>query len=441
MTHAGALLHNLSATTVQTALITGFQLLSVPVFLHYWGVVLYGEWIALNVLVAYFQVADLGLNTATANSLTFCWQKKDQHRFNALLTNNLIFICAAFGVLFFVVAALSVVGALSALFRFEVLTPDVMHAGLFLLLAQVFVGTLNNLLNGVYRAGGRFARGTMIDNVIRSGEYSVLLGGVVTGLTIPAILLLGLIVKVVGLSAKFIDARRMQAFSIRPGYYSATELRAMLSPALSFALFPVSSAVALQGPVLLLNALMGGAAVVLFTTTRMLVNFGRAAIEVLHRSAWPEVSLAYARNDLKATRWLHRRVVVWSLALALGTSIMMVVLGGQVYEVWTNGAVPYSAPLTYALLATLMSNTLWSSSGIVLQATNNHIRLSVLYFGAAIACVLLSFVILRLTEQLVYLPLALLASDIMMAAYVLRRALMLTSDSYADFAANFGSRS
>jgi hypothetical protein len=49
-----------------------FQLLSVPVFLQYWGVNLYGEWLALISLTAYFQMTDIGLNTATANSFTFC---------------------------------------------------------------------------------------------------------------------------------------------------------------------------------------------------------------------------------------------------------------------------------------------------------------------------------------------------------------------------------
>lgn len=441
MKYTGVLLRNLSATTTQTGLITGYQFLSVPVFLHYWGVALYGEWIALNVLVAYFQVADLGLNTATANSLTFCWQKKDQHRFNVLLTNNVIFICAAFGVLFVLMGVLAYLGAFTALFGFEVITQHVMHAALYLLFAQVFIGTLNNLLNGVYRAQGLFARGTMIDNIIRVGEYAVLLGGVVAGIDIPTILLMGVLVKILGLAGKYRDARRAHAFVIVARYFSAAELRQMWSPALSFALFPVSSAISMQGPVLLVNGLMGGGAVVLFTTTRMLINFGRALIEVLHRSVWPEVSLAYAKHDTQAMRWLHRKVVVWALAIALGTSLFMVLFGSQVYEIWTGRNVMYAPALAYALLTTLMSNTLWSSSGIILQATNNHMRLSVVYLGASIACVLFSFAILRLTADLAYVPLALLITDTVMVIYVVHRAMALTRDSYAGFAASyFGSR-
>lgn len=432
MKNLSTVTRNISANTITAGIMALFQVLSVPIFLQYWGVRLYGEWITLNTLTAYFQIADIGLNTATANSLTFCYERKELHKFNSLLSNNVIFITVAFLVLFLLLVGLIELEFFATLFRFELMTPAVINACLLLLFAQVFVGTLNNVLNGIYRATGGFARGIMVDNAIRISEYTVLLSGVAARLSLPTILVLGLAVKIAGLVLKYLDSRRLHKFDIRPSYFSYDELRRMWAPSVSFFLFPISNAIALQGPVLLVNAFLGTTAVVVFSTTRALVNFCRSVVDILHKSVWPELSLAYGRNDVESMRRLHRNTLLWSLVIVIVVALCLIVFGEQVYGVWTRHKAEYNPNLVYFFLVALLTSVLWSSSGIVLQATNRHNRLSVLYLMAAVLCVASSFAILRLANDLTYLPLALMISDVLMVAYALRYALALTGDSLSS---------
>ena len=46
------------------------QIGSVPLFLHFWGTGLYGEWLVLAAFPAYLVISDLGFTTATSNEVT-----------------------------------------------------------------------------------------------------------------------------------------------------------------------------------------------------------------------------------------------------------------------------------------------------------------------------------------------------------------------------------
>src|SRR5438128_6286169 len=57
----------------------GIQLISVPIFLHYWGVELYGEWLILSAIPAYLSLSDIGFASVAGNDMTMRMAKGDQH--------------------------------------------------------------------------------------------------------------------------------------------------------------------------------------------------------------------------------------------------------------------------------------------------------------------------------------------------------------------------
>src|ERR1017187_7384730 len=57
------------------------NLLLVPLFLSRWSTGMYGEWMALSAVVAYFGVTDLGMNSAAANIMTAAYARGDLGRY------------------------------------------------------------------------------------------------------------------------------------------------------------------------------------------------------------------------------------------------------------------------------------------------------------------------------------------------------------------------
>ena len=46
------------------------QLASIPLFLRYWGIERYGEWLILSAIPSYLALSDLGFGSAAANEMT-----------------------------------------------------------------------------------------------------------------------------------------------------------------------------------------------------------------------------------------------------------------------------------------------------------------------------------------------------------------------------------
>src|SRR4030088_3738187 len=54
------------------------QLIQVPVFLHFWSVPLYGEWMILNSIPAYLSFSNIGFGSVAGNEMTMMVARNDR---------------------------------------------------------------------------------------------------------------------------------------------------------------------------------------------------------------------------------------------------------------------------------------------------------------------------------------------------------------------------
>lgn len=408
-----------------------FRLLSVPVFLKFWGVELYGEWIVLSALTAYFQMTDIGLNTATANEFSFYYVNSDFKKCNILFNNNLFFTVFSFSLVFIALSLLNSISFFPNLFKFNILKDDLIETAIFILFAQVLIGTLNNLLNTIYRATNHFAKGVMIDNIIRIGEHTTLLAGVALKLSIPLILLLVLIVKIIGVLLKYNDSRSYYKLKISLNFFDLAQIKRTFVPAISFFILPISNSIAFQGFTLLINSMLGSIAVVQFNTLRTLISFVRSGIDILYNSMWPEITLAYGRKDFLLMRTLNRYTIFFSLAIVTIFSLILAVFGKSIFIIWTGNEIEFNSVLFYLFLVTVFSNTLWSSSCVILQSTNNHKLSSLLYLIATMVSLGIAYVIISFTKNISFVPCALLIIDVIMIPIVFKQSFAIIKESFS----------
>ena len=424
---------NVFANSLTMVIILFFQLISVPVFLKFWGVERYGEWIVLNTLTAYFQMTDVGLNTATGNSFTFHFVRNEKERCNILINNNILFILVAFLLIFLLLISLMANNFFLHLFNFKLISEKEINLGLILLFAQVFIGTLNNLLNTFYIASKNYARGIMIDNLIRASEYMTLIIGIISNVPVIFILTIILLVKFFGLIIKYIDSNKFWKLQLGFRYFNIEEFKAILLPAVSFFSFPIANSIIFQGITLLVNFMLGSVMVVMVNTTRTLVNFCKSITDIIHKSVWPELSLAFGLKDYALMRNLHRRTIFISLLISIFVSIILFFFASPIYLYWTKHKAVFMPGFFNLLLVSLVINILWSSSNVLLQATNNHKMFSLIYLFCSAGALVLAFIIIKLTNKVNLLPIAFIASDIVLFAYVFKVVLKITNDTLLNF--------
>ena len=68
------------------------QVILIPLYLIYWPIDLYSDWIVITALSAFFSMSDMGLNSVTQNQFSISYNQNRLQECESLLTNNYILV-------------------------------------------------------------------------------------------------------------------------------------------------------------------------------------------------------------------------------------------------------------------------------------------------------------------------------------------------------------
>ena len=425
--------NNIGANSLTVLINILFQLISIPILLTNWGVELYGDWLILISLTSYFAMSDVGLNTVTTNEFCISYAKKQINRCNTLFNNNLFFIVAVFIVVFSILSLFLSFINLSSLFELESISEAASETILICLVIQIFISMLSLLYDSIYRATDRNASGLMINNYVKVLENIVLITGVLLNLNLPLIVVIYIIPRPLGLIYKSIKTKCYFPLSLSLKYFDFKEFKKIIIPAISFLSFPVGNSLVSQGFILIVKFLLGNTSVVVYNTTRTLINFIKVGLSLINNSVTPEFSLAYGRKDYGVMKKLHRYSVSMALYISVFSSCFMLIFGRLIYTFWTNYKIEFNVTLFTCFLITLILNSFWYTSGAVLSSTNNHKRFSFYYLISTIVALFLGYFVTMYTGNINYTPLSLIVIDISLIFFVIRSSINIVGDDFKQF--------
>ena len=405
------------------------QLVGVPILLHAWGTQLYGEWLILFAIPGYLSMVDLGFSQSAGNDMTARVARGD--RAGALS------VFQSLGVLVYGLTAIGL--ALSALvifhlpihewMNFESLDADSTRWTLWLLSATVLVTLPDGVTHAGFRAGGEYAFHYGMYSTVRLLQFAGICVTALAGGGAVAAAAMFLAIRAVGsLIFAVMVVRRHPWLSYGSEKAEVAELHRLLSPALANMAIPLAQALNLQGMVLVVGAVLGPPAVVVFSTLRTLTRLALQMVLAVAHATEPELATAYGADDRGLMRALFVHALRGGLWLALFAAAGLALFGGLILDVWTQGKVAMHPVLFAWLLGSAVASVLWYGALIVLKAANRHVRAAWAYVVAAAAAVGLAVVLLRLTDNLAYAGFALVMMDVTMALYTFRAAAVLLAE-------------
>ena len=427
------LVRGFGANAFGNVVTVAIQIVSVPIFLRYWGSEVYGTWLVLTAIPAYLVMSDLGFGSVAANEMTMQVARGDRQTAREIFQSTWLFTV---GVSIVVVAIAAVAIRLLPISRWihgsSISDHDVRLIIVAFVLQVVFV--LQGLLIAAgFRCEGEYALSTVYSNLTRAGEAAAVMLAVLSGAPPSLAAFVFLFARAV---LTFIMAvslvRRHNWLSFGIGSASVKTVRRLAGPAFAFMAFPLGNAMSLQGFVALIGVLLGPIAVVTFATLRTLSRVGFQLMAVINNAVWPEVSAAIGAHDLVLTRKLHRsacQLAIWAGLLTVG---VLWASGSTVVRIWTHGRVPFAGALFHGLLIVVIANSFWFTSSVVLLAANMHRKLALVYLSAT-TCSLIAGYFLLPRFGLAIAPPVLLIVDAITVPFVLKRSLAITGDALPDF--------
>lgn len=429
---AGRIAHGLAANIGGTGVTLIIQLVSVPVLLGAWGVPMYGEWLVLSAVPTYVALSDLSFSSVAGN-LMVMHEAAGRHTEAVALGRRLwsiITVMTGIAVLAAVVIALVFGDAFGSGAAIPASEARIVLTALFL---QVAVGNQYGVLDTWYRAGGRYPLGTSVRQLGRLLEFGALVGAVLLGARPSTAAIAFLAGSVAGFVVSFVVLRRTVTWStFRPERPHLQTFRELLAPGVAFMAFPIGNALSLQGFTIVIGGILGAAPLVVFSITRTATRAAMQVMGSLGFSIWPELSRSMGGGDIAEARAIVRRTVQASLAVSMLLVVAIAMLGPTLIRTWTHGMVDPPVVLLYLLLLVMVVNSVWSTLSVVLAATNQHVRLAVVYVGGALAALAAS-IPLTSAFGLDGAALALLVIEIAMVAYTLPASLRLIEEAPPGF--------
>jgi O-antigen/teichoic acid export membrane protein len=412
---------------------TLIQLVQVPVFLHYWSVPLYGEWMIINSLPAYLSFSNLGFGSVAGNEMTMLVARDD--RTSAL---RIFQSCWWLISIICTVAIILLSGSLyylpASLFpKLASISDSDAKWIVFYLGISVLLGQLEQLLQSAYRSIGRYPYGSFLKNTITLIAASSMIATVALGRGPRVTALVFALVNVAGtIFLCFMVHRDIPWIEYGWQHASFDEIRKLARPAIAFMGFPLGNALNLQGTLLAVGYALGPTAVVIFGTARTVSRVALQMVQMVNGTFEPEMSIAYGAGNYDLVRALLRRACQLALLVAVTVVIIMLSLGPWFLTHWTGGHVPPSRPLLSILLLVVVSYALWSTSSTLITSTNQHQRLATYYIlGTALSCILCFF--LARIYGLYGAAASLLISELVMNLYVVPACLRIAHDTFPAF--------
>ena len=399
----------MGANSFGIAITVGIQLVSLPLFLHFWDTSTYGVWLMLSAIPAYLSMADVGMVTAAGNKMTMAMGNGDMVEANRVFQSAQLFMTLVCGAI-----ALTMLPVI-----FFAPLPFLHSTDMRMALSALCVGVLSALFGGlsevVFKSTKRYAMGTMLSNYIRLGEWFGYMVGLIMVGSFAAVALCGLAVRLIG-TLIAVQLSKRGNHGIQWGMHAAerAEIRAMIRPAVSFMAFPLANALSFQGLTLLVGALFGPITVALFNTYRTIARVAVQITAIFSHALWPEFSRLFGANASLALRQLFRRSALLSALQALMLSAMLYATAPFLLRIWTNNNIEFVPSLMLLMLLYAAVAGVWHIPRVLLMATNQHIVLAYWALAAAVLTVGLAW-LLGGTLHLSGVVLAMLLSELFIA--------------------------
>ena len=412
---------------------TLIQLIQVPVFLHFWSLPLYGEWIAVNAIPSYLSLSNMGFGSVAGNEMTMLKARDDQEAALRVFQSCWWLISLVCAGTIFILGVVLFTLPVASWHVFKALSEADARWILFSLGAAVLFGQLEHLLGAAYTCVGRYPYGTFIKSVINLCVFAAMIVPVAIGRGPRAAAIAFAVANICGTIIFGWMVRRDIPW-IEFGWRHArwSEIKRMAAPAFAFMAFPLGNALNLQGTVLAVSYALGPVDVVIFATARTVSRVALQMVQLVNQTFWPELGSAFGAGNMMLVRTLHRRACQMAGLIALLLMALMMTIGPWFLAHWTSHRLPPSPGLLFVLMISVFFYAGWSTSSTLQVAINRHQTLAICYMFATAITVVATYFAARYSG-LMAAAASLILSELVMNMYVLPASLRLAQDTWPAF--------
>ncbi len=348
------------------------QLVLPPLFLHSYGVALYGEWLALSAAIGYLTTFNYGLQTYTNMQMTIHYNRGEVQECRNVQSAGLRILIGTF-VFFTLLLLLIFVFPISSWLHLTIPNAQAQWT-LYLFGMQIVASMLLGFFTGSYMVVGATHRGTNFSNLTQLISMAATVGFVALHARFFWIAGAQLVVTLFVALYLIYDFGKL-APDIRPTirYWTPGSLGRTLKPSAQYALLYSSNFISYQLPIILMQRILGPAAVVVYSVTRTIYSMSRRVLYLVTNSIGPEVTITFGERNWKKLHRLYdlsERIVLLLVAPITFSSMLLTPL---LLRLWLHKPNLYN-PAVCMLLGLTVSVLSIKEHKYQFQFSSNQVR-------------------------------------------------------------------
>jgi O-antigen/teichoic acid export membrane protein len=396
------ILKNLGAILTGRLLSILEQVVLPPIFIYRYGLSGFGEWIVLSGAISALGLLNFGVQTYMNQDLAIRSQRGETEGYRVRqstalrLLLGIVLVAALLCLSFFAIP-------FDTLLRLD-LTRTVVQTTLYLLALELLLTILFGYLGGIFMGIAQAHRGANWNNAQALLSTVGVLIGVVLHLSFPVLAAIQLVCLLVCLAGVLVDLRRTapQLFpTLR--YWEGAAVPGILYGSAYFGMIMMSTFLAYEAPLLILQRVVGSVAVTGFTLMRTIFSMARQLLSMVTQSMGAEITHLFGRKDWPLLVWLYDSSERLVLFLIATVNLGVLMLSPVLITLWVARHQARSAGHTGASSLFIVTPYVLSSAlSMVISlkehkfqfqfSTNTHTELARTMFFSYVAMVLLSVV-------------------------------------------------
>jgi len=372
------------------------QVAGIPLLLKYWGVNYYGEWLVLFTIPSFIAISDMGLGSSTTSELSMLLQSNREEEAGNILRNTFWFILLVGGIPFFLLALSVFVLPWYDWLNFSTVTTLEFKPAFVFLILYIYLSLFLTIPLGYYRVKQIYHRERYISSIFRAVEFLLVILAVIAGYKIVIVALIYFLVRLLQLVFIVFDLSiRFKSFKLFPFEINFSKFKHLLKPGLSAMTIYMGQNILSQGLISIIGIGLGSAQVVLFSTTRTLVNMVKQVVGIINLSVTSEFSYAFGAGNMDLLRKLFRYTVQINALICTILLSGLYFFGNWIFHIWTRGEVSIVEPFfTFFLISTLFG-AMWNAHLVLLVSTNRLGRTGLIFLLLAFVLIAVNAICIK----------------------------------------------
>ena len=334
---------NFASLSLNHGVIIIIHLVLVPLFLTFWNLEIYAEWILISTIPTILSFGEFGLTSYGLNLVVIEYNQNRKNKANFVCQNivyfvsTIIFSCALIGLL------LNYILDFQKIFDIASVKKDELSLVIIFVVLRYLLFSNLKFLVGLFRINHKFHLSIYLQSIFLVSEMILIVFTLFLGGHILEVSFVSLVNYIIALMISCFLVKKeftwLQIINFKNVNFSF--IKKIFYPSISFMTGNSSKAILTQGTIIFLNLFSNDISLVLYNSMRLIIGGSKQFINILTISFQPEITIDYAKKNIKKILQKFKFLFKYNFYISCIIAIALILFLKEPFLIWTKGSVEW----------------------------------------------------------------------------------------------------